>query len=142
MRLIHCNTLKFQDKLTSVQTGQKFGLRHLLFWRYASFPKLMSPWIAWIVHWFSANTAISKNAVERKAKSLSQDRKVMWYFYNDLRPLKYVPKNSMDRLSVSESISKRWATLKTVVVGGPSNRREFKQMQWRQKRPWTTIGLN
>ena len=59
----------------------------------------------------------------------------MWYFYNDLRPLKYVPKNSMDRLSVSESISKRWATLKTVVVGGPSNRREFKQMQWRQKRP-------
>ena len=137
MRLIHCNTLKFQDKPTSVPTGQKFGLQHLLFWRYANFP-----WIAWIVHWFSANTAISKNAVGRKAKSLSQDRKVMWYFYNDLRPLNYVPENSMERLSVSESISKRWITLKTKVVGGPSNSREFKEIQWRQKRPWTTIGLN
>ena len=41
----------------------------------------------------------------------------------------------MKRLSVSESISKRWATLKTEVVGGPSNRRELKQIQWRQKRP-------
>ena len=26
----------------------------------------------------------------------------------------------MERVSVSESISKRWATLKTEVVGGPS----------------------
>ena len=42
----------------------------------------------------------------------------------------YVPENSMKRLSVSESISKRWATLKTEVVGGPSNRRELKQIQW------------
>ena len=33
----------------------------------------------------------------------------------------------MERLSVSESISKRWTTLKTEVVGGPSNSREFKQ---------------
>ena len=59
----------------------------------------------------------------------------MWYFYNDLRPLNYVPENSMERLSVSESISKRWITLTTEVVGGPSNSREFKQIQWRQKRP-------
>ena len=29
-----------------------------------------------------------------------------------LRPLKYIPENSMERLSVSESISKRWTTLK------------------------------
>ena len=41
-----------------------------------------------------------------------------------LRPLKYVPENSMERLSVSESISKRWTTLKTEVVAGPSNSRE------------------
>ena len=52
-----------------------------------------------------------------------------------LRPLKYVPDNIMEGLSVSESISKRWTTLKTKVVGGPSNSRELKQMQWRQKRP-------
>ena len=37
----------------------------------------------------------------------------------------YVPENSMKRLSVSESISKRWATLKTEVVGGPSYSREL-----------------
>ena len=41
----------------------------------------------------------------------------------------------MERLSVSESISKRWTTLKTEVVVGPSNSGERKQMQWRQKRP-------
>ena len=41
----------------------------------------------------------------------------------------------MERLSVSESISKRWATLKTEVVGGPSYSRELKQIQWRQKTP-------
>ena len=29
-------------------------------------------------------TAISKNIVGGKAKSLSQDRKVIWDFYNDL----------------------------------------------------------
>ena len=29
-----------------------------------------------------------------------------------LQPLKYIPENSMERLSVSESISKRWTTLK------------------------------
>ena len=28
----------------------------------------------------------------------------------------------MERLSVSESISKRWTTLKTEVVAGPSNK--------------------
>ena len=28
-------------------------------------------------------TAVSKNVVGRKAKSLSQDRKVIWDFYND-----------------------------------------------------------
>ena len=47
----------------------------------------------------------------------------MWDFYNDmgvLRPLNYVSDNNMQRLSVSESISKRWATVKTKVVGGPS----------------------
>ena len=33
----------------------------------------------------------------------------------------------MERLSVSESISKRWTTLKTEMVGGPSNSRELKQ---------------
>ena len=44
----------------------------------------------------------------------------------------------MERLSVSKSISKRWTTLKTEVLfkfGGPSNSRELKQIQWRQKRP-------
>ena len=60
-----------------------------------------------------------------------------------LRPLRYIPENSMERLSVSESISKRWTTLKTEVVGEPSNSRElYKQIQCRQKRPWTTKGLN
>ena len=39
----------------------------------------------------------------------------------------------MERLSVSESISKRCTTLETEVVGGPSNGREVKQIQWRQK---------
>ena len=32
----------------------------------------------------------------------------------------------MERLSVSESISKRWTVLKTEVVGGPSKCRELK----------------
>ena len=32
----------------------------------------------------------------------------------------------MERLSVSESISKRWTTLKIEVVGEPSNSRELK----------------
>ena len=41
----------------------------------------------------------------------------------------------MERVSVSESISKRWATLKTEVVGGPSYSMEVKQIQWRQKTP-------
>ena len=39
----------------------------------------------------------------------------MWDFYNDmgvLRPLNYVSDNNMQRLSVSESISKRWTTVK------------------------------
>ena len=41
----------------------------------------------------------------------------------------------MERRSVSEG-TKRWTTLKTEVVGGPSNIRELnKQIQWRQKRP-------
>lgn len=47
----------------------------------------------------------------------------MWDFYNDmgvLRPLNYVSDNNMLRLSVSESNSKRWTTVKTKVVGGPS----------------------
>ena len=33
----------------------------------------------------------------------------------------------MERLSVSESISKRWTVLKTEDVGGPSNCRELNQ---------------
>jgi len=33
----------------------------------------------------------------------------------------------MERLSVSECISKRWTTLKTEGVGGPSSSRELKQ---------------
>ena len=41
----------------------------------------------------------------------------------------------MERLSVRESIFKRWTTLKTEVVRGPSNSKEFKQIQWQQKRP-------
>ena len=44
-----------------------------------------------------------------------------------MRSLNYVPENSMESLSVSESISKRWTTLKTEVVGGPSNSRELEQ---------------
>ena len=47
----------------------------------------------------------------------------MWDSYNDmgvLRPLNYVSDNNMQRLSVSESISKRWTTVKTKVVRGPS----------------------
>ena len=35
----------------------------------------------------------------------------------------------MERLSVSESVSKRWTTVKTEMVGGPSNSREVKQIQ-------------
>ena len=41
----------------------------------------------------------------------------------------------MECLSVSEGISKRWATPKTEVVGEPSNSGELKQIKWRQKRP-------
>ena len=37
-----------------------------------------------------------------------------------LRPLKNVSDNNMERLSLRESISKRWTTLKTKVFGGPS----------------------
>ena len=59
-----------------------------------------------------------------------------------LQPLKYITENSTERLSVSESISNRWTTLQTEVVGGPSNSCELKWIRWRQKRPWTTIGLN
>lgn len=47
----------------------------------------------------------------------------MWDFYNDmgvLRPLNYVSDTNMLRLSVSESNSKRWTTVKTKVVEGPS----------------------
>ena len=40
LRLIHCNTLKFQDK-PILRTGQKSALQHSLFWRYANFSKLM-----------------------------------------------------------------------------------------------------
>ena len=40
MRLIHCNTLKFQDKAI-LRTGQKPALQLSLFWRYANFSKLM-----------------------------------------------------------------------------------------------------
>ena len=39
------------------------------------------------------------------------------------RPLKYVPENSIEPLSVSESVSKSWTTLTTAVVRGPSNSR-------------------
>ena len=35
----------------------------------------------------------------------------------------------MERLSVSESISNRWTTVKTEVAEGPSNSRELKQIQ-------------
>ena len=45
------------------------------------------------------------------------------------------PPLMLNELSLSESISKRWATLKTEVVGGPSYSRELKQIQWRQKTP-------
>ena len=38
--LIHCNTLKFQDK-PILRTGQKSALQHSLFWRYANLSKLM-----------------------------------------------------------------------------------------------------
>ena len=41
----------------------------------------------------------------------------------------------MECLSVSESISNRWTTLKTEVAGEPSNSRELKQIQWQQRRP-------
>ena len=44
--------------------------------------------------------------------------------YRSLAATQVVPENSSERLSVSESISKRWTTLKTEVVGGPSNRRD------------------
>ena len=39
----------------------------------------------------------------------------------------------MERLSVSESISKRWKILETKVVGGPSNSRDLKRIKWRQR---------
>ena len=93
-----------------------------------------------------------KKNCRKKSKKFKPRPKGNMGFYNDivtgpigvLRPLKYVPENSMERLSVSESISKGWTTLKTEVVGGPSNSREpeLKQIEWRQKRPLTTIGLN
>ena len=51
---------------------------------------------------------------------------MIWDFYNDLLR---VPENSMEHLSVSESISKHWTTLKTEIVGGPSNSRELKQIR-------------
>ena len=35
--LIHCNTLKFQEKRTSLLTGQKSALQQSLFWCYANF---------------------------------------------------------------------------------------------------------
>ena len=35
--LTHCNTLKFQENITSLQTGQKSALQHSLFWRYGNF---------------------------------------------------------------------------------------------------------
>ena len=44
LKLIHCNTLKFQDKPV-LRTGQKSALQHSLFWRYANFSKLISPFI-------------------------------------------------------------------------------------------------
>ena len=40
LRLIYCNTLKFQDK-PILWTDQKSALQHSLFWRYANFSKLM-----------------------------------------------------------------------------------------------------
>ena len=36
MRLIYCNTLKFQDE-SSLRTDHKSGLQHSLFWRYANY---------------------------------------------------------------------------------------------------------
>ena len=38
--MIHCNTLKFQDKRILL-TGQKSPLQHSLFWRHPNFSKLM-----------------------------------------------------------------------------------------------------
>ena len=40
MRLIHCNTLKFQDN-PILRFGQKSALQLSLFWRYANFSKFM-----------------------------------------------------------------------------------------------------
>ena len=40
LRLIHRNTLKFQDE-SSLWTDQKSALQHSLVWRYANFSKLM-----------------------------------------------------------------------------------------------------
>ena len=45
----------------------------------------------------------------------------------------------MERLSVSESISKRWKTLKTEVVGGPANSRELEQHVQYLFCPWPLL---
>ena len=50
--------------------------------------------------------------------------------YRSYRSFAATQENSMECLSVSESISKHWTTLETEVVGGPSNSRELKQIQW------------
>ena len=41
LRLIYCNTLKFQDK-PSPGTGQTSALQHSLLWRYVNSSKLMT----------------------------------------------------------------------------------------------------
>ena len=41
LRFIHCNTLKFQEKPTSLRTGKKSALQHSLLSSSAIFSKLM-----------------------------------------------------------------------------------------------------
>ena len=79
-------------------------------------------------------TAVSKNVVGRKAKSLSQDRKVIWDFYNDKqRSYRSFAATQWPWEQYGTSFCKPWE----YSVG-----QLLKQRQWRQKRPWTTIGLN
>ena len=50
--------------------------------------------------------------------TLQFDDVIVKTIYRGLRPLMHIPENSMERLSVRESISKRWTTLKQRLLEG------------------------
>ena len=83
LTLIHCNTLKFQDK-PILRIGQKSALQHSLFERYANFSKLMGQYIPpWLVH-FSLNFIFGKITITSQGKKhLKGDWKIsVWPLKN------------------------------------------------------------